>query len=201
MQTAKWMCVFVLSTLSCASAWADPGEGLQVNDASQAWPRWQGRFAVGAPLPSWRSEWGDASREGLKANSFGLMGDYYFSRSVEADGGSSGFRATSGLVVGPRPTLWIGPSSAAPGAGLSVERPALGDPAGDSATLPYLGIGYTGLSSRGGWSFSADFGLTARAAGNGLRVGRVLSGSMGLDDLVRDLRLTPVLQIGASYSF
>jgi len=200
MKTARWMCAVILSTLPCVGAWADSGEGLQINESGRTWSRWQGRFAVGTPLPSWRSEWG-GNREGLKPNSFGLMGDYYFSRSFEADGGSSGFRATSGLVVGPRPTLWVSPSGVPGAGGLSVERRALADPGGDSATLPYLGIGYTGLTSRGGWSFSADFGLAALAGGNGLRVGRVLNGSMGLEDLVRDLRLTPVLQIGASYSF
>jgi hypothetical protein len=34
-----------------------------------------------------------------------------------------------------------------------------------------------------------------------VRLGRVVGGSQSLDDLVRELRLSPVLQFGASYAF
>jgi hypothetical protein len=57
------------------------------------------------------------------------------------------------------------------------------------------------LAGRSGWSFSADFGLVALAGGNMVRLGRVVGGSQSLDDLVRELRLSPVLQFGASYAF
>jgi hypothetical protein len=65
-----------------------------------------------------------------------------------------------------------------------------------SAT-PYLGIGFTGTSMRRGWGFSADLGVTARGTTAGLRVG---SGPT-LDDLLRELRLTPLLHMGVSYAF
>ena len=75
-----------------------------------------------------------------------------------------------------------------------------GDARNDPSALPYVGVGYSGLAGRSGWSFSADFGLMALGAGNAVRLGR--SGAyQGLDDLVRELRLTPVLQVGASYAF
>jgi len=70
-----------------------------------------------------------------------------------------------------------------------------------SGTLPYVGIGYSSLAARSGWSFSADLGLVSLAPGNAVRLGRVFGGSQNLDDVVRDMRLTPVLQLGASYSF
>ena len=44
-------------------------------------------------------------------------------------------------------------------------------------------------------------GLMALNAGSAVRFGRLLSGTQSVDELVRDLRLTPVLQLGVSYSF
>jgi hypothetical protein len=101
-------------------------------------------------------------------------------------------------VLGSRPTLWAGQPGGQAGF-LSSDRLPGGDRAEPSA-LPYIGIGYSGLGGRSGWSFSADFGLMALGAGNAVRLGR--SGNyQGVDELVRELRLTPVLQIGASYAF
>jgi len=75
--------------------------------------------------------------------------------------------------------------------------PYTNDVAGDNATLPYLGIGYTGLSPRNGWGFSADLGLVAKNPGNALRAG----GGQSLDEMIRDMRMTPLLQLGVSYAF
>jgi len=76
-----------------------------------------------------------------------------------------------------------------------------GDQAVDSPTLPYLGVGYTGLSPRGGWSFNADLGLVSLSPGNAVKLGRFLGGGQGLDETVRDMRWSPVMQLGVSYSF
>jgi len=59
-----------------------------------------------------------------------------------------------------------------------------------------MGVGYTGLSVRSGWSFSADLGLVAQNPG-GLKLIR----SQSLDDAVREMRLAPLLQFGVSYAF
>ena len=67
--------------------------------------------------------------------------------------------------------------------------------------VPYLGIGYTGLATRGGWSFSADLGLIVAEARQRGRASAASYGTQSLDDAVRDLRLSPVLQVGVSYSF
>jgi hypothetical protein len=61
---------------------------------------------------------------------------------------------------------------------------------------PYLGIGYSDASLRGGWGFSADLGLAAQSFGAARSLG-----SQSLDDTIRDMRLTPVLQLGVSYRF
>ena len=75
------------------------------------------------------------------------------------------------------------------------------DASADSATVPYIGIGYSNLSPKSGWSFSADFGVVSQNPSNVVRFGRVFGGSQSLDDVVRDMRLAPVVQLGVSYSF
>ena len=68
------------------------------------------------------------------------------------------------------------------------------------SAVPYIGVGYSGISLRGGWGFTADFGLAGITGG--LRVRR--DGTLGMqsaEELLRELRLTPVLQFGASYAF
>jgi hypothetical protein len=210
MQTAKWMLEAAFAVVALSAPWAALGEGLKPNADTQSLARWQARLSFGTPAPAWRAGLDGYDRPGLTVSSVSLMGDYYFTRSLAAGGIASGFRATSGLIVGPRSTLWTArPGSVTPGGALSVDRRLFDAPSGlsnpdattDSTTLPYLGIGYSGLSLRGGWSFSADLGLVAFAPGNAVKLGRVLGGAQGLDDLLRDLRLSPVIQLGVSYSF
>ncbi len=199
MQTTKWVLTAVLVAALPLSARSDQGDGLVLSADSLPWSRWQARLAVSQPAPPWRAAFGDNTQQGLKPRSLSLMGDYLFRRSLADDGSASVLRATSGLVVGPRSTLWAGQPGGALGAP-SLASSLLGDTRDEQSALPYLGIGYSGLAGRGGWSFSADFGLMAIGAGNSVRLGRA-GGSQGLDDLVRELRLTPVLQVGASYAF
>lgn len=92
-------------------------------------------------------------------------------------------RATSGFLTTPRQT----PAGAA------------GDNTADAA--PYVGIGYVGLAAKGGWGLKADLGLVAESGG--LRSGRAPFGNGGpaWDGGLRELRLTPLLQLGVSYAF
>jgi len=64
--------------------------------------------------------------------------------------------------------------------------------------VPYIGVGWSGSSARGGWGLSADFGFAGRSSGSG---GLRISGHQSLDDLLRELRLSPMLQLGVSYAF
>lgn len=199
MQIAKWMLTFFLGLAAAGLAHAGQGDGLKWQDDSLSWARWQARLALSQPAPLWRATLGGDDGTGFKPRSVSIMGDYLFARLQSANGAAGVLRATSGLVVGPRPALWIGQPGGSAG-NLAPERRLLGDLRGDPSALPYVGIGYSGLSGRSGWNFSADFGLMALGAGNAVRLGR--SGAyQGLDDLVRELRLTPVLQVGASYAF
>ncbi|WP_374366478.1 hypothetical protein [Piscinibacter sp.] len=200
MQIAKWMLTFSFALAAVAPVHAAEGDGLKWQDDSNVtWARWQARLAVSQPAPLWRTGFGDADSSGLKPRSLSLMGDYLFARLNRADGSTGVLRATSGLVLGPRPALWIGQPGGSAGS-LMPESRWFGDARNDPGALPYVGVGYSGLAGRSGWSFSADFGLMALGTGNAVRLGR--SGAyQGLDDLVRELRLTPVLQVGASYAF
>lgn len=92
-------------------------------------------------------------------------------------------RATSGFLTTPRVSL----------SGTAGDTPA------DAA--PYVGIGYVGLAAKGGWGLKADLGLVAESGG--LRTGRASTGNAGLawDGALRELRLTPLLQLGVSYAF
>jgi hypothetical protein len=176
MQTAKWVLAISLAAVFQPACFAGQGDGLTVREDSLPWSRWQARVAVTSPAPLWRAGFGDVDQQGLRPpRGVSLMGDYLFTRSLADDGRTSYLRASSGLVIGPRSDL--------------------------PTVQPYLGIGYSGMGARGsGWSFNADFGLMALGSSNAVRLGRTASGQ-GLDDLVRELRLSPVLLFGASYAF
>lgn len=193
----------VVSSL-CLAQWAQAAEGLVVS--GEAWPRWQARLSLGTSPAGMSGAAAPESASQVVAAS--LLGDYYFSTprlgSAEV---RSGFRATSGLLYG---SAWGSLSGAVVGgsgaSGLGLARQNLaavppGVDAVDSTTLPYLGLGYTQVSA-GGWGISADIGLVAQSPGSAWRLGRALFGpSRGLDDAVRDLRLTPLLQLGVRYKF
>jgi hypothetical protein len=194
--------------LGVAAQWAaaQTGSGLAVSDDAPGWARWQARIAINSSTPLWRSDLARGDAAGLKVQGLGLIGDYYFARLPLGSHGAGGFRASSGVLLGSGAPLW---AAQAPGGSsqLSLGRRNLSllsalpgaDSTLDSSTVPYVGVGYSGLTGRGGWGFAADVGVMA-LHGDSVRFGR-LSGAQSLDDLLRDLRLTPVLQLGVSYSF
>ena len=209
MDVLRWITLSVASFVPLAALAG--GEGLSTDADRVPWARFQGRISytatATAPLAATPQVPGDGT--GLQVQGMSLMGDVYFGGSRTSAGG---FRATSGLIYGSRSSL-AGMSAMAPASGqLNVDRrvfgataPGLGyatDPANDSnGTLPYIGVGYSSLAARSGWSFSADLGLVSLAPSNAVRFGRVFGGTQNLDDVVRDMKLTPVVQLGASYSF
>jgi len=183
-------------------ALAGNGQGLSVGDPDRlGWPLWQARLQVYAEPVTQDTALLDTAS--LRPRSASLFGDYYVSRPYL--GQSGGMRVTSGLVTGTRGAIFGPGMTTPPGLfGFSTQaRPSLGstwlDAAPDNQTWPYLGVGYSDASLRGGWGFSADLGLAAQSLGL-FRAARSL-GSQSLDDVVRDMRLTPVLQLGVSYRF
>lgn len=187
----------------------EAGSGLRAGSAP--WPRWQGRVGLSAPAASWNDpRSSDLSPFGGPGASLRLLGDYYFLQHGVAPASrySGGFRATGGMIFGDRGAPWslLPASPSAPGGGFSAERRRFSLwnplPAADTAdgSSPYLGVGYTGLqaltATGGGWGFSADLGVMALRPRSAVRLGQ-----QGLGDLVRELQLSPLLQLGVSYSF
>jgi hypothetical protein len=177
------------------------GNGLTVDADHLNWSRWQGRISMAVPA-SGRNDFVNALP--APGASLSLMSDYYLTGSLLGRKRVGGFRATGGVMIGPR--AQAGPGW--PGNGFGIERrlglsPSLvpADPSIDSPSVPYFGLGYTGLSPSGGWSFSADLGLASLRPGGAVKLGRVFTGSQGLDDTLRDMHWSPMLQLGASYSF
>lgn len=174
-------------------------EGLAIRPDTVAWPRWQARVGVTTAAP--HAELGTT----MQLQSARLFGDYYFTGPGFGAGRvGGGLRATSGLLSG-SPALALSAPTLPSREGLVFNLSArqtqtpLDASVDAAAPVPYLGVGYTGVSLRGRWGFSADVGLMGQ--GSGLRLARGATAPQSLDDLLRELRLTPVLQLGVSYSF
>lgn len=205
MRTNKSWIVVACLAAAAPLVRAQSADGLSVPDDAPGWSRWQARMAINTATPLWRADLARGEAAGLKVQGLSLLGDYYFARLPLGSAGAGGFRATSGLMLGSGAPLWAGQ---APGSGLGRRNFSLlpgvagGETTGgDSASIPYVGLGYSGITGRGGWGFAADVGVMALNAGSAVRFGRLLNGAQSVDDLVRELRLAPVLQLGVSYAF
>jgi hypothetical protein len=196
----RWIHAALVLSAAAGPVWAEGGLSLSVDPL--AWPRVQARIGLAPTVPLST----DTPVYGLQGGR--VLGDYYFSPGpLWGSRVSGGFRATSGLLLSSSGASLSMATVPRPGWSLSITQQSLSsagfvDPNADSGhAVPYLGVGYTGLSLKGGWGFTADVGLMALSPGSGLRLGRVMSGNQSLDDVLRDMRLTPVLQLGVSYSF
>lgn len=210
MRVVLWIASAAALLLPAAAAHA-AGEGLSADADRVPWARFEGRFGFAPGAPAWRASLAPVERSGLQVGSLGLLSDVYLFGSKDvANAPATGFRATSGVIIGSR-SAWLG-SGATPSNGMFAADRRLfgptapapssaGDAGIDAATVPYIGIGYSNLWPKSGWSFSADLGVVSQSPGNVARFGRVVGGSQSLDDLVRDMRLAPVVQLGVSYSF
>ncbi len=199
MRTRLFHAILVAGSLA-GPAWAEGG--LSVDADQVPWPRLQTRIGVaaGATGGTEMSATGGYSLQGAR-----VLGDYYFSTGplFGSSHASGGFRATSGVMLAPRGPSLSMPTVPRPGGVFNVSQQGLAV-AGDADSghaVPYLGVGYTGLANKGGWGFTADIGLMGLTPGAGLKFGRTAANSQSLDEVLRDLRLTPVLQVGLSYSF
>lgn len=172
------------------------------------WPHWEGRVGVviDRPINPLKDSFVLAQPNqgsGLRVRSMHILSDYY----VEG-----GFRATAGLVQGSAGQSWWSSGGTGGGLNLSIQRLDNLGVAGSSAsaqselqTSPYVGAGYSNsLTVNGGpspWRFNADLGLISVNSGNINRIGQVFQGDRSLDDLVRELRLRPILKVSVGYSF
>ena len=173
---------------------ASAGDGLTVPDVDPLWSRWQTRFSVTLERPL-------AGLTPVRTPSLQraeLMGDYYVPSFSLAPSSSwqGGLRATGGLIVG-HPGLSPTTATASP---TQVGQTRFGFES-SNGIAPYVGVGYTGLSRRSGWGFSADLGVLVHGGGAGLRLGGTADRAQGLDDALRDIRLSPMMQLGVHYAF
>ncbi|MFT3858722.1 MAG: hypothetical protein QM742_14900 [Aquabacterium sp.] len=180
------------------------GKGLNLRGKA-FWPQWEGRIGVviDRPVNPLKDSYvlAQPAPSGLKLRSFHVLSDYY----VEG-----GFRATAGLLRGESGHAWWAAGDQGGGLNLSLQRldtlNLLGQPRDNhNQTMPYIGAGYTsrvgvwGLSSA--WHFNADLGLVSSGGGQLDGMSKVLQGDKSLDDLVRDLRLRPLVKVSVGYSF
>lgn len=195
-------------------AWAVGGAGLQAPDSIWFHGHWQVRIELSQGLGG-RHQLDrydltvGSNRSSLRR--FSVLRDYYFDEVDEvaaAPAVAGGLRATGGLVVTSRSAANSLLARRAGASGSSLRRLAghgiadgWSDPSNDLVSVPYVGVGYTDLPLRTGWGFRADLGLMALRPQSAVKFGSVLSGPLGVDDLLRDMRLSPLIQIGVSYSF
>lgn len=199
--------VVSISVLGSTAAGADDNAAKLVNIVDRSggqrdivWPRWQARVGLAATPDT------DAADAAL------VLGDYYFAR-LNWGSSSGGLRATGGLLLGAssaaRTSALADTVALRAGQGLNLtflrspRAPAFGEsvPASLGAT-PYLGVGWSSSSLAGGWGLSADLGFTAgRRALSPLDASSRNGAGRSLDELLRDLRLAPVMNLGVSYAF
>lgn len=198
-QSAAAFALLAGMTLSCWSAGTS-------KIAVGMTPSWQARLQLSTLEPAPAGSYETKSYSGPRLLSASLLGDYYLTGSGLL-GVEGGLRATGGLMLGSLSQssagLALGASSGGQPWSVGQRNISLLSPLADAGdpygSMSYLGIGYTGQSLRGGWGFSADLGLVNGSATSGLRLGA--SRSQGMEDLLRDMRYRPVLQLGLSYSY
>jgi hypothetical protein len=185
-------------TLAALPLVAVAGEGLVPPAAESLWPQWSARIAVQtaemAPLTLSRLLDGGAPQRVWQGGS--VLGDYTFASPAYGS-----FRASGGLMIGSQGGAPLFAASAGPRLGLGVQGGSYGAAAGNDTALPYLGLGFSGAAWRNAISITADFGLVAEHAGAAGDVGRALFGSQGMDSALREMRLSPVFQVGVRYTF
>ncbi len=202
--------------LACAAGMAAADTGLKVDGAGGFWSGTQTRLSMHTvradttPLRlGYQASIGLSPIAPMGAS---VSGEYYFSKDLaDAKLPRTGFRASGALLIR-QPGVSLSDLAWSSRAAASLGTPAiaalpglshgLADPAADHvSTQPYLGIGYSDVSLKTRWGFWADIGLVVQSPGNALGLGRVLSGTQGVDELMRELRMEPMVQLGVSYSF
>lgn len=180
---------------------AGAAQGLAVPAADTLWPQWQARITVMTThvIPSAATPWFDngASARGLQGGA--VFGDYIF-----ASPSFGSFRASGGLMsggLGGLPLLNINAGSRLGVSLLSGNAPAYVPGSEAPATLPYVGLGFTGATGLAGLAITADLGVTAERPSAATGLGRALFGNQGMERSLREMRLGPVMQLGVRYTF
>jgi hypothetical protein len=107
-----------------------------------------------------------------------------------------------GSPVGASPLAqWVGSPSAAP-LGWSLQQSGVSSRnSAERGTQPYLGLGFTGSAWLPGLSLMADLGLVSENFSALGQWARAASGNASFDQTLREMRWSPVLQVGLRYAF
>lgn len=182
------------------------GGGLALRD-NGAWPHWEGRIGavIERPVNPVRDSFVLAQpvEGGLRMRSLHVLADHY----VEG-----GFRATIGLVSGEAGQAWWSSGDNGGGLNLSLQQlDSLGAPLGLGRRnlLPqaqaYVGAGYStrteSIGQASSWRFNADLGLLNTDPDSTNRLSGLLQGDRSVSDVVRGLRMRPVVKVSVGYAF
>jgi hypothetical protein len=193
------------ASLHAPPAQADPG--LAKPDAASIWPQLQLRLSLQslAASPLGVGSWAllpasDGTAGSLRAAA--LYGDV-----VLAAPRIGQFRATSGLVMG-SPTgasplsQWSATGALPFGVSLSQAGAGSIDATGiERATRPYLGLGYTSLAWWPSLSLVADVGLVSENFSALGQWARAAARNQSFEQTLREMRWTPVVQVGLRWAF
>ena len=187
-----WMLLAPLAALA--------GTGLSPPPADSVWPQWQARISLQTAVvsPLGLSGLLDGNRQQRSWQGASMLGDYYF-----ATPSFGNFRASGGLMVGATGGAPLLSTGVGQRIGLSLQSlGAVSNPGAEQpGAVPYLGLGYSGSAWRNALSLTADLGWVAEQPSAAATAGRALLGTQGRDSAWRELRLSPVLQVGLRYSF
>jgi hypothetical protein len=198
MSMRKTLVSLALMSLILSPSAAYAADGLVAPAADTLWPQWQARIAVQTSTwsPLATASLLDSSAPSRSLQGASVLGDYIF-----ASPAFGSFRATGGLFFGNAGGAPLLSGSAGPRLGLSLQGGAAISPGQDSAgTLPYLGLGFSSAALLPSMSVTADFGWVAGQSSALVGGGRPLFGNQASAAL-RDLRISPVLQLGLRYAF
>ena len=119
-------------------------------------------------------------------------------------------RATSGLLVtwGPTALLPILANGTPRGWAFNRDRRSPGvypdivaTDADGAPTVPYVGLGYGGVSMSGSWGFSAEIGIVISGPRSSTKLGRADGGIQAGAERPQRMRLSPLVQMSISNSF
>jgi hypothetical protein len=191
----RWLVVF-----ACASpVWAG-ADGLQGVGIDPGASSLHGRIGLTV----------DADLQGTnRVQGVQMLGDYYFAFTDAASSTSaspaapSGLRATSGLLLRGASGGLVLPGRQAGVLSVGRGNTGLVDAGNDglNQATPYVGIGYSTSFAQNRWSVSADLGLVSRTRTQAIRLGRADGIGQSLDSFLRDPQMSPMLQLGLTYSF
>ena len=195
---------------------AQAAQGLAVKQADELWPQWQARISIATSGSTYSGAGLGASWHGITASrpQRAALGAAVLGDLTLASPSFGSFRASGGLLVGGYRSLPSAGATAMPlSAKLSLAMPSyshglaesggglVASAAASTDALPYLGVGFSSVLWHDSLALSADMGWVSERPSAAAAAGRALFGNQGFDGALREMRLSPVLQLSLRYRF